>query len=524
MPLIDTKNQNKFITSSNGQAEAITAAVEKHMLAGLYAPDDLVQKAVIKKQVMKYLPFYRFSGSYRAEWAATFGYDRKEHFTVYETVHREGMTFKEPVTKAKTVTDWVPASGYVGGTFSDVFAYGGHALGATDAPPGELIELLEQSDKLKFSSTPPSSSEDCVVEPFIYSASEAYERRAKSKVNKLVKKNVMSQARGDQQQGWSWSAEYEFDDHTFFIPVAYIVIEYEGKDYTIWIDGSDLSNILAGKLPEDSKKKSAVRLGLVPFISTLIAILGFHWNMVNYEWSWLTWTALSTSFGYWFLRKNVIAAYSEQRKQLFQLRAKKESMHVAEIKKPFIANSAYDPFVLPLISAATIFIAAIPVLSSSGADWSAMFSAAKTQTDEWQSHLMRSATFGDETHRDEVRTSNSEKIIKKKPPKFKDYPAVVYAGPRSQDANFAGEYTLTTWDCGTSCTGGVAVSVTTGREIALPGFVSGWQGKGSDVIFRKDSRLIILAGLIDEGGQYGVHFYELVDDRFEHIQTAPAGE
>ena len=126
------------------------------------------------------------------------------------------------------------------------------------------------------------------------------------------------------------------------------------------------------------------------------------------------------------------------------------------------------------------------------------------------------------------------------PPKFNEYPSEVFAGPRataklvsdfdknfrtrikktqSQPINFAGEYVLSTWGCGTSCSVGVAVSARTGKVVELPGSICCWQGEGDNVIFKKNSRLLVIAGLINEEGENGTHFYEIKNDLFLHVKT-----
>ena len=134
----------------------------------------------------------------------------------------------------------------------------------------------------------------------------------------------------------------------------------------------------------------------------------------------------------------------------------------------------------------------------------------------------------------------SKKPSESEPPKFSDYLSEPYDGPRasvnlvsdfdknfrtrirgtqSQPVNFAGEYVLSTWGCGMSCSMGVAVSSRTGRVVALPGTACCWKGEGERVIFKKNSRLLVLAGLINEGGKYGAHFYELKNDQFVHVKS-----
>ncbi|MGO3742393.1 hypothetical protein, partial [Kerstersia sp.] len=144
-----------------------------------------------------------------------------------------------------------------------------------------------------------------------------------------------------------------------------------------------------------------------------------------------------------------------------------------------------------------------------------------------------------------VQDEASKKSSALEPPKFNNYLSEIYDGPRasvnlvsdfdknfrtrirntqSQPVNFAGKYVLSTWGCGTFCLMGVAVSSQTGRVVSLPGSVCCWKGAGESIIFRKNSSLLVLAGLINEGGQYGAHFYELRNDQFIHIKTIAVTE
>lgn len=128
------------------------------------------------------------------------------------------------------------------------------------------------------------------------------------------------------------------------------------------------------------------------------------------------------------------------------------------------------------------------------------------------------------------------------PPKFNDYLSEIYTGQRAkvklsadfdrifrtrlrntqvQPINFAGEYVLTTWGCGTDCLMGAAVSARTGQIIALPGSVCCRNGDGEKIIFRKNSNLLVIVGFVGESGQHGSHFYELKNNSFVHVQTIP---
>lgn len=90
--------------------------------------------------------------------------------------------------------------------------------------------------------------------------------------------------------------------------------------------------------------------------------------------------------------------------------------------------------------------------------------------------------------------------------------------------NFAGDHVLAIWGCGTNCIMGAAISLKTGRVVELPGSVSGWLGGGDEsekLEYRKDSRLLIASGFINEGEEYGRFYYEFTGREFKLIRTLP---
>lgn len=97
-----------------------------------------------------------------------------------------------------------------------------------------------------------------------------------------------------------------------------------------------------------------------------------------------------------------------------------------------------------------------------------------------------------------------------------------------QPANFAGHYSLGLWGCGAGCLMGAAVDLNSGRVIWLPGTVSGADIGDRDeqdygysdpdsfelVDFRKDSRLLVFNGMLDEQGDPAQYLYQLKMGRF----------
>ena len=89
------------------------------MATGDYTPDELIEEATITKKERLYVPAYVYHGNYVANWTASFGYDRREEYTVHKKKYDSDTrkTYTTPTTKTKTVTDWRPVSGTDTGIF-----------------------------------------------------------------------------------------------------------------------------------------------------------------------------------------------------------------------------------------------------------------------------------------------------------------------------------------------------------------------------------------------------------------------
>lgn len=94
-----------------------------------------------------------------------------------------------------------------------------------------------------------------------------------------------------------------------------------------------------------------------------------------------------------------------------------------------------------------------------------------------------------------------------------------------QTPNFAGRYVLTTWGCGTSCLSGAIYDAATGRVTDFPFTICCAEPASlsfNSVEFRRDSRLVIFAGLRNEReGDMGAHFYEFTGTEFRFLRTVP---
>lgn len=133
-------------------------------------------------------------------------------------------------------------------------------------------------------------------------------------------------------------------------------------------------------------------------------------------------------------------------------------------------------------------------------------------------------------------------------PKFRDYPVnTTYTGKNAKPiitgadrmfrtrireasknkVNFAGRYIVEQIGCGTSCNITYVIDAVTGKVFS-PGFSICCEfdyenpDKTRDierVSFKLNSNLIIFAGLRNEDGVRGFHFYKFQNGRFRFIQT-----
>ncbi|MBT8610168.1 hypothetical protein G6660_08975 [Polynucleobacter paneuropaeus] len=351
----------------------LEGATQGYMVTGDFTPDNLLEKAVITKQWLNYVPIYMYVGSYDAQWTATFGFDRTEHYTEYVTKYENGRSFKVPETKTKTVTDWRPVNGTDAGKFAT------HAYAGTKLNPKavELIEGMHLGDN-----KPQVFKQEYIagidVEDFSFSDSDVYSSRAESKVNAIIGYKVRSHAQGDHQRDWHWTAQIEKKYLSALVPIAHSVFEYEGKEYNVWIDGSDPSKLIGDALPVDENKKRAVTLGYVPLgfavFAILIDFLGFQTSFDGTIVG-LSAVALGLGYLYFYLRKNEMLNYSKAIRNAYLNRKQANSVDTASLSTeekdkmvmafvkpamPLMADTEKDKFVLPGVSLICFLLAFVP--------------------------------------------------------------------------------------------------------------------------------------------------------------------
>lgn len=107
-------------------------------------------------------------------------------------------------------------------------------------------------------------------------------------------------------------------------------------------------------------------------------------------------------------------------------------------------------------------------------------------------------------------------------PEAKSYRTRLTAASK-QWANFAGHHVLTTWGCGTQCITGAILNLPTGKATFLP-TICCWgdvDDKFKPIEFRKESRLVVFSGQINEQGENATYFYEFKDGSLRPVVSRP---
>jgi uncharacterized protein (DUF983 family) len=360
--------QSDFIVPLVVDKRALESATHAYMVLGEFTPDDILEQSVITKQWLNYIPTYLFRGNYEASWTASFGYDKTEHYTEYVTRYRNNHSYQEPVTRTKVITDWRPVNGTDSGSFC-VQVYAGTKL---DARAATLVENASLTNKIT------AFKQDYLigfdVEPYSVREQDAYRDSGEAGINSVIDYGVKSHAQGDHQRDWHWTANIDKSTDKVLMPLAHSVFEYQGKEYHVWIDGSDSTKVVGDDLPVDKNRKNATYFGMVPFGVTCsaIAISVF----VRYPFSfWFAVAAVGVTGLYAYLRKKQIINYSKSVRNalLIQKQATaSDTVHMPDEQKsklassyqkpkmPVLADASKDKFVLPALTSIALLCVFLP--------------------------------------------------------------------------------------------------------------------------------------------------------------------
>jgi LSD1 subclass zinc finger protein len=357
-------------------------AVFQHLAEGKYTPDDLLEYAAFTKFEQFFVPAYAFTGTYEAQWTASFGYDRTEHYTDFVS---DGKGNSRPVTRTRTVTDWRPVNGTDTGKFS-VLTYGGSRL--AESPLGLPVRLVEgcrlSGDVAEYS---PSFTSGFEIEAFSVAPNDAYSARGKDQVNAIVDAGVKQHAQGDRQRDWHWTGTTQKKTSRVLIPVCHVVYEYKGGTYNVWTDGTSTANLVADTTPVDDSRKRAVQLGFIP---AGVAALGFAIGAISspisigdMPESALMWIGVGAALLYGAMRRHAVLSYSMKLRQAILAQRKLDTSNAANLdeatrqkmveacKRPdrlWFGNTAKDSVILPVASLVVLAAVLVPRLHEAVAD------------------------------------------------------------------------------------------------------------------------------------------------------------
>ena len=240
-----------------------TAETEAFVLAYLatkaYLPSEFLAKENKVNNVTGFAPAYLFQVKWSVNWAASFGYDRREHYTTYETEIVNNVRRQQAVNHTRTVTDWHPSSGREDGE-AQFLAYGGSIL------PVNAVSIIET---MNTGSAVLADSEQLSipVEPYDHSAREVWNESVHGRADSCIDQAVRSWAQGDHQRNWTWHGSTEYSVIDILCPFEGMEIKFNDQLYTIWVDGSDTSRIRHDDLPVDSKVLTSIVVGFLPGVA-----------------------------------------------------------------------------------------------------------------------------------------------------------------------------------------------------------------------------------------------------------------
>ena len=287
----------------SSSTEQTDSALRTYLCSQAYLPVDFVSPKNRTSGATLYAPMYVFRASFSANWHASFGFDRQEHYTEYKTELINNVRRTTPVTRTKTVTDWRPANGTARGE-AMFAAYAGSNL------PAEAIELME-GVHLANVVTIEAAAIRVPVEPFTLSQDHVWSADIKPRLDSVIDQEVKGHRQGNRQNNWSWNATTEYSVSELLFPMEEIQIRFDEKTYNFWIDGSNITRIKHEKLPRDEAKFQAVLIGFSPAVIISVSLLiwwataGGGWGLATVAFIFVTAAIVGG-----FVRKNSIETRS----------------------------------------------------------------------------------------------------------------------------------------------------------------------------------------------------------------------
>lgn len=229
-------------------------------------PDDMVERAVLSVKA-SYLPCLAYDVSYTASWTASFGYSRTESYVDHVNRQVDGQSQRVAVTRTRTVIDWRPASGQDAGKLI-LLDYAGNKLPAAALPLLDRLYCIILA--IPYKSAYHSGVE---IEPYSPTPNAAMLPSAAQRADEEIGARVKRHGQGDQQRDWHWNASTSWATSSVYVPVGHVLIDYGGKQYNAWVDGTNNANLVTDALPPNKGKGNHLVRGMIAPVLATAALL-----------------------------------------------------------------------------------------------------------------------------------------------------------------------------------------------------------------------------------------------------------
>jgi len=219
---------------------------------GDYTPDDILTSSVFGKYNGVYLPMHLYSGQYSGNWSASSGYNRTEHYTARDS---NGKL----VNKTRTVTDWRPSNGQVGGPYT-ILGFAG-----TDIKPEVAVfghgAGFDKGDLKKFDI---KYTLNFSLLEFVVSESDVWDSLGQIQLDAIGEADIEDRIPGDKYKDLRFYLSYKHDSILkAYVPTWIAYYKYKDKEYHACIDGLNLSR-KDGIRPEDEDRKKKAKQFFIP--------------------------------------------------------------------------------------------------------------------------------------------------------------------------------------------------------------------------------------------------------------------
>lgn len=229
-------------------------AIRGWLSEGTFTPDDVLTSEIETKGT--YLPFYAWSGEYKADWFASSGYDRQEEYLE--------MQGDKLVKKRRTVTDWRPSNGVINGKYL-IYTL------ASDSVDPSLARFCEEVPPSSAVSFDPSQIEGYALEPFEKDRSE-FLTRVEDLVDSTAETKARPRVPGDRCKDLNCTTTLISQNCArVYLPFWVTTFLYGGEPFRCVVDGSDASRIAGTRPVDPDRMQKAKRLMLPGKLSLLAA-------------------------------------------------------------------------------------------------------------------------------------------------------------------------------------------------------------------------------------------------------------